>query len=238
MRNLLLFIFLFLTVGLSAQSRKHRQMYDEIAQICRVNDCFNLMDFYMKNSVMAKQTRDSVAKYNVEYVMDKFTVKGMQDSAYSKFSGFSEDVMVSIKSMLSNPALAVGLDFNSIIIIRSDSEKVKEILEKLNENSNAEVSPIHQWSADDLKKAAKTFQLLEKLNTIGRQGEEATVEPWGGYSSNELRKAADDMKYLEKVKFLGKMLEAIEEAPSKVIGKLVRKQNSLLKSKGVDYRVR
>lgn len=238
MRKFFLLLVMFLTVGVSAQSKKHRQIYDEIAQICRVNDCLNLMDYYVKNSVMAKQTRDSVEKYKVEYVMDRFDVKEMQDSAYSKFKGFPENVMASVQAMLSNPALAGGLDFNSIVVFRSDSEKVKEVLEKLKENPNAEISSVHQWSGDDLRKAAKTFQLLEKLNKIGRQGNEATVEPWGGYSSSELRKAADDMKYLEKIKFLDKMMEAIESAPYEVLSKLQRKQNSLLESKGVDYRVR
>ncbi|MBR5209415.1 MAG: hypothetical protein IKV67_06140 [Paludibacteraceae bacterium] len=239
MRNLFLFVMMLLTVGVSAQSKKHRQMFDEMAQICRLNDKFMLCDSIIKKTDYAKSTRDSINKYKVENLIDKFSIKDLQNTAYLQFKNISEADMVEIRAMLSNPALADAMDVYSIGIVNSGSKKLTEILDKLRNDLNTEIPSYGNYSVENLRKAAKFSQLFEKLDKIG--GEAATtVESWGGYSSSELKKAADDMKTLINQK--RSFLEALRKASSNVVDeemmKLFNAQDNLLKSKGVAYRIR
>ena len=226
------------TVGVYAQSNKHRQEFDEIAQICRLNDRYMLCDSIIKKTDFAKSVRDSINKYKVENLIDNFSIKDLQNAAYSHFKNISEADMVEIRTMLSNPALADALDVYSRGIMNSESKKLTEILDKLRNDLNSEIPSYGNYSIENLRKAAKFSQLVEKLDKIG--GESAVkMESWGGYSSNELKKAADDMKLIKQNKsFLDALRKASDRVVDEEMMKLFDAQDNLLKSKGVAYRVR
>ncbi|MBQ0155704.1 MAG: hypothetical protein KBT22_03900 [Bacteroidales bacterium] len=237
MRIFLLCFLMSFALGISAQSNKHKQLFDEIAEMSRLTEMFKFEDSLLIHSDKMKSINDSLSKYKVENVILKITLSEILDSAYSKIKPVPEVELQKLKSCISSSsAFSDCFDFYTIEILKLKDKKLKDKLDSLKSNPNASVSQWNYYSVNDLRKASRVMQLQEEFMKR-RSNPDAEFEDWGGYSADDLKNA---MQYLEEFsnnKYLQRFRIA-DDALLEVFFKHRSAQNKLLKEKGISYIVR